>query len=102
MRNILLALLIATPVAGFAQTPADVAHLLQAGNAVSVSQAPVNTAAFAGSFSARDLVSSSSASRNTAPTVTIASSMGAADLARLAGTDVAQPTAGASYHVAAR
>jgi hypothetical protein len=103
MRNILLALLIAAPAAAFAQTPADVAHLLQAGPAISVSDAPVSTASFAGSFTARDLASAASVSHNTAPAVATASGMVPADLVRLAGIAGASQTAGgALYHVAAR
>jgi hypothetical protein len=102
MRATLIALLIAAPIASFAQTPRDIQNLVQP-NAVSasISQTPASVSDFAGSASARDVAAQissnlvpASISQPARPETLIASGFGAADLARMANVPSAPTSTG--------
>jgi hypothetical protein len=102
MRATLIALLIAAPIASFAQTPRDIQNLVQP-NAVSasVSHAPASVSYFGGGASARDVAAQigsnlvpASISHPARPETLVASGFGAADLARLANFPSAPASTG--------
>jgi hypothetical protein len=92
MRESIFALLMALPVAGFAQTPRDLAHLSFGTNVpVVVSQAPSTT--IAGAATAQDLArlsgsTSVAVSTHSVSHEAVASGFSGADVARLRGDGV--------------
>src|ERR1700733_14560847 len=89
VRATLIAVVVASPVAAFAQTASDVARLVGQQDVTFVSAAPV-VSGFAGAGSAADLarlVDTHGVTANVAALAPRGTSFGALDVARLSGAD---------------
>ena len=90
VRATLIAVVVASPVAAFAQTAGDIAKLVGQQDVTFVSTAPVNASGFAGAGSAADvarLVDTHGVTANVAALAPRGTSFGALDVARLSGAD---------------